>query len=273
MLVHNGSWDDAVIRLTGVEKSFQARGGTVQALRGVELTVADNEFVALLGPSGCGKTTLLRIIAGLERPEAGTVEIDGQAVRGPGLERAMVFQSFALLPWKNVLDNVAFGMRMRKVPQRAREEQARRLIETVGLAGFEKLLPHELSGGMQQRVGLARALAVQPSVLLMDEPFSALDEQSRRLLQEELVSIWEAQPKTVVFVTHSMEEAVLLADRVILMSAGPGRIVETVEIPLPRPRSKAVDDIEASKDFAEITNYLWKSLRRMHSEAGVRISQ
>jgi NitT/TauT family transport system ATP-binding protein len=254
-----------MIEIKGITKRFMGRNGEVQALQNLDLTIRDNEFLTILGPSGCGKTTLLRIIGGLERADGGEVRIDGQLVRSPGPERAMVFQGFALMPWASVLTNVAFGLEVRGVGRQAREEKARELIEFVGLKGFERMLPHELSGGMQQRVGLARALAVEPQVLLMDEPFSALDEQTRRLLQEELLGIWEKTRTTVIFITHSMEEAVLLGDRVVLMSARPGQINEIVDVPLERPRSVAVDSIESSREFAQITNHLWRSLRDMQT--------
>jgi ABC-type nitrate/sulfonate/bicarbonate transport system ATPase subunit len=186
----------------------------------------------------------------------------------------MVFQSFALMPWASVLSNVTFGLELRGVPESQRKAKAMELIEMVGLSGFEKRYPTALSGGMQQRVGLARALAVEPKVLLMDEPFGALDEQTRRLLQEELLQIWETRRTTVVFITHSMEEAVLLGDRVVLMSARPGRIEEIVPVPLPRPRSSHISSVEASPEFAEITTKLWNRLRdmqtsRRHRAAGV----
>ncbi|MEQ4714914.1 ABC transporter ATP-binding protein [Nonomuraea sp. B19D2] len=252
-----------MIEIRGLSKSFVGQdGATVDALRGVDLDVGDNEFVTVLGPSGCGKTTLLKAIAGLAPWNEGDIVIDGAPVRGPGSDRAVVFQNFALLPWATVLDNVAFGLKMRGVARAEREERARSLIAMVGLSGFEAKRPGELSGGMQQRVGIARALAVQPRVLLMDEPFGAVDEQTRRLLQEELLSIWEEHRLTVVFITHSMEEAVLLGDRVVLMSARPGRIAEIVPVSQKRPRSPDVGAAER----AEITGYLWNRLREMHQE-------
>ncbi|MFI0421604.1 ABC transporter ATP-binding protein [Spongiactinospora sp. 9N601] len=256
-----------MIEVRGLGKSYIGQdGGVVQALQDVDLTVADNEFLTVLGPSGCGKTTLLKAIAGLIPWNEGDIFIDGSPVRGPGPERSMVFQNFALLPWATVLENVAFGLQVRGVGKAERIERARALIETVGLGGFETKRPGELSGGMQQRVGIARALAVQPSVLLMDEPFGAVDEQTRRLLQEELLSIWEEHRLTVVFITHSMEEAVLLGDRVVLMSARPGRISEIVPVPLTRPRSSDVGALERSGKYVEITAYLWDRLRDMHEE-------
>jgi NitT/TauT family transport system ATP-binding protein len=257
----------SVIEIQGLSKSFVGQdGGTVEALRDVDLDVRENEFLTVLGPSGCGKTTLLKAVAGLIPWNGGDILIDGAPVRGPGPERSMVFQNFALLPWATVLDNVAFGLRMRGVGRAEREERARSLIAMVGLSGFETKRPGELSGGMQQRVGIARALAVQPQVLLMDEPFGAVDEQTRRLLQEELLSIWEEHRLTVVFITHSMEEAVLLGDRVVLMSARPGRIAEIVPVPLHRPRSHDIGALERSGQYVEITAYLWDRLRDMHEE-------
>jgi len=256
-----------VIEIDRLSKTFPARGGDapVEALKEVSLTINDGEFLTVLGPSGCGKTTLLRILAGLESHDSGEVRVDGKVVTGPGPDRAVVFQSFALLPWASVIDNVAFGLELRGVGKSERHAKAESLIQLVGLRGFEKRLPGQLSGGMQQRVGLARALAVDPEILLMDEPFGALDEQTRRLLQEELLGIWEATRKTVLFITHSMEEAVLLGDRVVLMSPRPGQIEQIVEVPLPRPRSSVVDDIEGSAEFAEITSDLWRRLRDMQT--------
>ncbi|MGP3966945.1 ABC transporter ATP-binding protein [Streptomyces sp. 6N223] len=256
-----------MIEIKGVTKTFTGReGNVIQALQGVDLTVADNEFLTILGPSGCGKTTLLRAIAGLVDADAGEITVDGEPVRRPGPDRAMVFQNFALLPWATVLDNVAFGLELRGESKAARRAKARELTELVGLAGFESQLPGELSGGMQQRVGLARALAVEPNVLLMDEPFGALDEQTRRILQEELLAIWERRRLTVVFITHSMEEAVLLGDRVVLMSPRPGRIAEIVPVDIPRPRASDVGGLERSPAFTAITSRLWESLRAMHPD-------
>jgi NitT/TauT family transport system ATP-binding protein len=265
-----------MIEITGLCKTFPGSRDSepIAALQDFTLTIEDNEFLTVLGPSGCGKTTLLRLIDGLMQWESGDILIDGEPVRGPGPDRAMVFQSFALMPWASVLSNITFGLELRGVPESQRKAKAMELIEMVGLSGFGHRYPTALSGGMQQRVGLARALAVEPKVLLMDEPFGALDEQTRRLLQEELLQIWETRRTTVVFITHSMEEAVLLGDRVVLMSARPGRIEEIVPVPLPRPRSSHVSSVEASPEFAEITTKLWNRLRdmqtsRRHRAAGV----
>jgi NitT/TauT family transport system ATP-binding protein len=254
---------DDVIQIDGLSKTFVGKDGNhVVALEDVDLTVDDNEFVTILGPSGCGKTTLLRCIAGLVDWDDGDISIDGTPVRGPGPERAMVFQSFALLPWATVLRNVTFGLELRGVDRAEREDTANELIQLVGLSGFEQSLPGTLSGGMQQRVGLARALAVNPSVLLMDEPFGALDEQTRRLLQEELLRIWEARRITVVFITHSIEEAVLLGDRVAVMTPRPGRIEEVTEVPLGRPRAGPAEYAANSRTIADLTASLWERLRQ-----------
>jgi NitT/TauT family transport system ATP-binding protein len=255
-----------VIEIRGLRKVF--RGGDrlrpLTVLEDFELTVPDEEFVCLLGPSGCGKTTLLRILAGLLGYEAGSVLVDGIPVTRPGPDRAMVFQNFALLPWADVLTNVAFGLDLRRVPQVERLETARRWIEVVGLAGFERHYPRELSGGMQQRVGLARALAVDPKTLLMDEPFGSVDAQTRRVLQEDLVRLQQEDRRTVVFVTHSMEEAVRMGDRVVLIGPRPARVVESIEVNFPRPRSA---EVRVDKDFVELKEYLWGRLQDMQQVA------
>lgn len=229
----------------------------------VDVDVAAGEFVTILGPSGCGKTTLLRVIGGLATPDSGSLLIDGAPVEGPGVDRAIVFQSFALLPWADVLTNVAFGLEVNGVSKRDREEIAAEYVRLVGLSGFERHLPKQLSGGMQQRVGLARALAVEPKTLLMDEPFGALDEQTRRILQEQLLEIWEATGKTVVFITHSLDEAIFLADRVLLMQAKPGRVAKALDVPFGRPRNR---DVEGCAEFIDMKAELWQELRLMHEE-------
>jgi NitT/TauT family transport system ATP-binding protein len=252
-----------MIEVRGLSKEFLGRDGAdsgVLAIDSLNFEVRNNEFLTVIGPSGCGKTTLLRIIAGLIPFNEGEVRIDDRPVTGPGPDRAVVFQNFALMPWADVLTNVAFGLELRGVPKADCDATAMRLVKLVGLDGFERRLPKELSGGMQQRVGLARALAVNPRILLMDEPFGSLDEQTRRLLQEQLLRIWEQERKTVLFITHSMEEAVYLGDRVMLMTPRPGRVKEIIDVPLKRPRGQ---ETEKSTTFTEIKEYLWENLRSM----------
>jgi NitT/TauT family transport system ATP-binding protein len=251
-----------MIELHDCRKAYwgQNRQAPVVALDGVDLTIQTGEFVCMLGPSGCGKTTLLKAIAGLVLPDAGLIRIDGQPVAGPGPDRAMVFQHFALLPWGDVTTNVAFGLELRGTPKAERDQKVHELLRAVGLAGFKHHFPRQLSGGMQQRVGLARALAVEPDILLMDEPFSAVDEQTRRLLQEDLLALLERSRQTVLFVTHSMDEAVRLGDRVVLMTPRPGRVRESIQVDLPRPRPP---DIDKYPRFIELKDYLWKQLRAM----------
>jgi ABC-type nitrate/sulfonate/bicarbonate transport system ATPase subunit len=255
-----------MIRVRGLSKTFATfddGGEGVFALSNIDFEVRDNEFITVIGPSGCGKTTLLRIIAGLIPYDQGEVTINGRPVTGPGSDRAVVFQNFALMPWADVLANVTFGLEIRGAAKNECQAKARELIKLVGLDGFENRLPKELSGGMQQRVGLARALAVNPQILLMDEPFGSLDEQTRRLLQEQLLGLWEHEQKTVVFITHSMDEAVMLGDRVMLMTSRPGRVKEMIDIPLRRPRLR---ELEKSSTFLEVKEYLWENLRRMQVE-------
>jgi NitT/TauT family transport system ATP-binding protein len=252
-----------MIQVRDLSKEFLGRDGAdtgLLAIDSLNFEVRDNEFFTVIGPSGCGKTTLLRILAGLIPYDGGEVSINGVPVTGPGPDRSVVFQNFALMPWADVLTNVAFGLEIRGMPKAQCEVTGRRLVRLVGLEGFERRLPKELSGGMQQRVGLARALAVNPKILLMDEPFGALDEQTRRLLQEQLLRIWEQERKTVIFITHSMEEAVLLGDRVMLMTPRPGRVKEIIDVPLKRPREH---ETEKSTTFIEIKEYLWENLRSM----------
>ena len=254
------------LELRNVQKSFPAarRGGErVAVLQDLSLAVADQEFLAIIGPSGCGKSTILRIIDGLIPPDSGEIRIDGQPVRGPGGGRAMVFQSFDLFPWRTTIQNIEFGLEMAGRPKAERCAIAREHVDLVGLQGFEDAYPHQLSGGMQQRVGIARALAVDPGVLLMDEPFGALDVQTRDLLQDELLRIWEARRKTVVFITHSIEEAIYLADRVIVFSPRPARTLQDIRIPFDRPR---VEAIKIHPTFLALRTQIWDSLR-----AGVRI--
>ena len=241
-----------MIELHNVSRSFRSRDGDeILALEDVSLAIGRNEFVTLVGPSGCGKSTLLRIVAGLILPTGGVAAIDGEAIRAPRDETGMVFQSPTLLPWASVLDNVLFPLRMMGRMARDSAERARELIRLVGLEGFEQKSPRELSGGMQQRVAICRALIHEPQVLLMDEPFGALDALTREEMTLELLRIWETRPKTIVFVTHSIPEAVLLADRVVVMSARPGRIAEIIDVPLERPRSF---DSEGQPEFQRRTH-------------------
>jgi NitT/TauT family transport system ATP-binding protein len=226
-----------MIRLHGVSRTFAGRSGTVEALRGIELEVADGEFVAVLGRSGCGKSTLLRLISGLLPTTSGEVRVSGERVTGPRRDIAMMFQRPALLPWRSVLDNVLLPVQIFGWRTAAHRERAHELLELTGLSGFEKRLPHELSGGMQQRVALCRSLIANPRVLLMDEPFSALDALTREELSGELQRIHMDNGATIVFVTHSIDEAVLLADRVVVLSPRPGRIREILDIKIPRPRT------------------------------------
>jgi NitT/TauT family transport system ATP-binding protein len=249
-----------MITISRCGKSFPSRTGRSPALviDRIDLAIREREFVCVLGPSGCGKTTLLRMLAGLVRPDEGEISIDGRVVTGPGPDRAMVFQDFALLPWADVVTNVAFGLELRGVSRDARLARAHALVAEVGLTGFEHHYPHQLSGGMQQRVGLARALAIEPSILLMDEPFGALDAQTRRGLQEDLLQLHAAERRTVVFVTHSVDEAVRLGDRIVLLSRRPARVDEIVEVELPRPRPPALDVFPR---FGELKTHLWTRLK------------
>lgn len=211
-----------------------------------------------MGPSGCGKSTFLDILAGLSKPTSGEIHIDGKLITGPDLDRGIILQGYALFPWLNVRQNIEFGLDIKGISKAERREISNKFIKLVGLDKFENRYPHELSGGMKQRVAIARALAYDPEVLLMDEPFAAVDAQTRELLQEELLAIWEKTNKTIVFITHSIEEAIFLADRVVVMSGNPGKIEEIIEINLKRPRNTV--DIRASKEFNEKQNRIWQLL-------------
>jgi NitT/TauT family transport system ATP-binding protein len=248
---------DTIVKVRGVSKFY---GTDIEALRDIDLDLPRGKLTSLLGPSGCGKTTLLKIIAGLIEPSAGTVSVDGKTVAGPGPERAFVFQDFALMPWATVLRNVAFGLELRGAARAEREKIARRYIAEVGLTGFEGKYPHELSGGMRQRVGLARALAVDAAVLLLDEPFSAVDEQNRRKFQEDLIRLRAAERKTFIFVTHSIEEAVYLSDRIVLLSPRPGRISRIVEPDI--DRSGNPDEIRRDRRYLDAVEEIWHGLRQ-----------
>ena len=236
----------AEIRLAGVKKTYQK----IQVIHGVDATIADGEFIVIVGPSGCGKSTLLRMIAGLIRPTGGRILLGEQLITAPTPDVGLVFQSPTLLPWANVLDNVLFPLRMLKELSPKNIERARELVELAGLAGFEKRMPDELSGGMQQRVAICRGLIRNPAVLLMDEPFAALDALTREDMGQQLLDLWAAHPKAILFVTHSVPEAVMLADRVVVMSARPGRIVDIVNVRLERPRFM---EMEADREFQSCT--------------------
>ncbi len=235
-------------------------GGAVVALDRITLDIYANEIACIVGPSGCGKTTLLRCLDGLVPLSAGTIRIDGEPVAGPPRNVAVVFQHFGLFPWKTVYANTAYGVKLAGLPQEEIAARVSRTLKLVGLAGFEKAYPYQLSGGMQQRVGLARALATDPDVLLMDEPFAALDAQTREILQEETLRILEEEQKTIVFVTHSIDEALLLGDRVIVLTARPGRVKQVLNVPFPRPRKLAA--IRADPAFGELRAHLWDLLRQ-----------
>jgi ABC-type nitrate/sulfonate/bicarbonate transport system ATPase subunit len=248
-----------------VSKTFHRVRGKIDspipALHDVSLQVTAGEFLCLVGPSGCGKTTLLRLMHGLLEPDSGQVLIDGDRPSTPGPHAGFVFQSFRLLPWRTVLDNVEFPLQIQSMPRLKRLARAREYLRLVGLEDFEHSYPHELSGGMQQRVGLARALALEPQILLMDEPFAALDAQTREFMQMELARIWEHLGIAIVFVTHSLDEALFLADRIVLMGPRPGTVEEVLPIELPRPRWDY--DFRASPEFLERRGYLWQRIRGM----------
>ena len=246
---------ESAVSVRNISKNY----GQVEALRNMSLEFPRGQLTSLLGPSGCGKTTLLKIIAGLLEPSSGEVEVNGVTVSGPGPDRAFVFQDFALLPWASVIRNVAFGLEMRGVAKSEREAIAEKYIKDVGLAGFEQSYPHELSGGMRQRVGLARALSVDADVLLMDEPFSAVDEQTRRKFQEDLLGLVQHENKTFIFVTHSIEEAVYVSDQIAILLPRPSRVSEII-----RPstfRDKGVDNIRRDPEYLDIVDNIWASLR------------
>ncbi|WP_036745686.1 ABC transporter ATP-binding protein [Paenibacillus sp. UNC451MF] len=251
------------IEISQLSKIYKGRTGDVTALQNTDLTIGQNEFVCVVGPSGCGKTTLLNIIAGLEEATSGSVKVDGVEVKGPGKERGVVFQQYALFPWKTVLKNVEFGLKLRGLSKQERRETAEKYLEIVGLKDFAHAYPKELSGGMKQRVAIARAYAVQPEVLLMDEPFGALDAQTRAQLQEELLKTWQTEKKTCFFITHDVEEAVILAQKVIIMSARPGRIKEIIDVDIPYPRDQAT---KLDERFVQIKNEIWSKVYREYLE-------
>jgi NitT/TauT family transport system ATP-binding protein len=263
----------SILQLRAVSKSFQAprSGRTIEALRDVSLDVRPGEFLSIIGPSGCGKSTLLSLVAGFLPPSSGEILFDGHPITGPAPERGVMFQDYALFPWRTVTENIEFGPFARGIGKRARRERAGELAALVGLAGFEDRYPHELSGGMRQRCALARLLANEPKVWLMDEPLAAVDLQTRMILQDELLKIWgdgvdNANRPTVVFVTHGIDEAVLLADRVVVLARRPGRIKAIIDIDLPRPRAA----LRSAPEVARIVDQLWKVIR---DEAAMAIAE
>ena len=249
--------DDAIVEVEGIGKTYP---GGVEALRNVSLAFPRGKLSTLLGPSGCGKTTLLKIIAGLIPHNAGEVRVNGKKIQGPGPERAFVFQDFALMPWATVLRNVAFGLELRGDPRAQREATARRYIAEVGLSGFEASHPNQLSGGMRQRVGLARALAVDSDIILMDEPFSSVDEQTRRKFQEDLLDLLRHRRKTVIFVTHSIEEAAYLSDQIALLSPRPGTVSRIIRPNVDRGRS--ADEIRRDRNYLDTVDEIWQILKQ-----------
>ena len=250
----------AFIEIKDVTHKFKAREGRpIVALDDVTFKIEKGTFLSVIGPSGCGKTTLLRIVDGLIKPSSGWVEIDGKRVNGPDKNRAMVFQDFRLLPWRTTIKNIEFGLELQGVSPKVRRNKAWQLLKLVGLEGFEKSYPHEMSGGMKQRVGLARALLIGPDIMLMDEPFGSLDAQTRELMQIDLLKLWEKDKKTVVFITHSIEEAVFLSDDIVVMSARPGRIKERISTGLAKPRWKY--DVKNTREFTEYRSGIWESLK------------
>jgi NitT/TauT family transport system ATP-binding protein len=249
----------AYIHARNVKLTFRpANRAPVRALDAFDMDVEDGEFISIVGPSGCGKSTFLNVLLGLIKPDAGEVRMHGRKITGPGSERAMVFQEFGLLPWRTVQHNIELGLELKRIAAVKRRLIAERLISLVGLAGFESHYPHELSGGMKQRVGLARALATDPEVLLMDEPFAALDAQTRDLMQVELLRIWREARKTVLFVTHQIDEAIYLSDRVLVMSKRPGRTKRVFDIKLPRPREY---EMRVTPEFNDLKLEIWNTLK------------
>ena len=250
---------DVIVKIDHVEKIYQGRSGEVVALNGVDMEIRENEFVCVVGPSGCGKSTLLNIIAGLERPTSGRVCVKGKEVVNPGSERGVIFQQYALFPWLTVKKNVKFGLKLRGVKDPELSVIADKYIRLVGLEEFGDSYPKELSGGMKQRVAIARAYAVNPEILLMDEPFGALDAQTRTQLQTELLETWEKEKKTCFFITHDVEEAIILAQRVVIMSARPGRVKEIVPVNIPYPRTQ---ETKMTKEFLDLKVHVWGQVYR-----------
>jgi NitT/TauT family transport system ATP-binding protein len=245
------------LRIEGLGKVFDAGEQSVEALRRFDLAVPEGQFVCVVGPSGCGKTTLLNVIGGLEQPTSGSVHFNLAETGQPAF--SIVFQEQGIFPWMSVLDNAAFGLTARGVPRREREQTAREVLSSMGLANFERAYPRQLSGGMRQRVNLARAFANDPQLLLMDEPFASLDEQTKLILQDDLLGIWEGSRKTVIFITHSVDEAIRLADRILVMTARPGRLKADIPVDLPRPRD--VFELQTNDEFQRIKARVWQALK------------
>ncbi|MGN0205470.1 MAG: ABC transporter ATP-binding protein [Coprococcus sp.] len=258
-----GKEGNVKVSIRNVVKKYNTRNGEMIALNGANLDIMENEFICVIGPSGCGKSTLLNIIAGLLEPTSGEVIVDGKKVEGTGVDRGVVFQQYALFPWLTVKKNVQFGLKLQGKSQQEMDAISEKYIKMVGLEKFTDSYPKELSGGMKQRVAIARAYAVNPSVLLMDEPFGALDAQTRTQLQSELLKTWQEENKTCFFVTHDIEEAIVLASRVVIMSARPGRIKEVIDIDIPHPRDQAT---KMSPRFIELKNYIWGQVYQEYLE-------
>jgi NitT/TauT family transport system ATP-binding protein len=261
----------STIEFNNVCRTFKRDGKDLLILDNVNLTVQDREFVAIVGPSGCGKTTCMRMAAGLEFPSTGSVRVSGKEVHEPGPDRAVVFQQFALFPWKTVHENIDFGLRGKGLPEQKRQEIITHYIGLMNLKGYESAYPHQLSGGMQQRVAIARAYALDPEVLLMDEPFGALDAQTRVVMQEELVKLARKNPRTVLFITHAVEEAVYLADRVVIMTSRPGKIKEILDVKTVRESERwdehqKIEDVMDLASFVHLRTRIWKSLREEHGD-------
>ena len=268
-----GAAQAARIELSGVTKRFATPSGSLfTAVRDVDMTIEPGKFCAVVGPSGCGKSTTLTMVSGLDRPSAGTVSVGGKPVDGITAGTSFMFQSDALLPWKTVLDNVALGPVFRGAPKKEAQAQAREWVRRVHLAGFEDHHPHQLSGGMRKRVSLAAALINEPSILLMDEPFGALDVQTKAMMSNELLALWEQAKPTVIFVTHDLEEAIALADQVVVMTVGPGTVKAVYDIDLPRPRG-AVQEIRFNPRFLELYHQIWESLREEVERAYARTAK
>jgi len=256
------------LALNSISMIYAQRGRRFAAIHDVSMDIDKGEFISLVGASGCGKTTLLRIVDGLIAPTAGEVRVDGQPVVRPGPDRGFVFQQDALFPWRTVLDNVIFGLEVQGKPKREALSRADDLVRLVGLSGFEQHFPHELSGGMRQRANLARALTIDPDILLMDEPFASLDAQTREIMQSELLRIWRGNKKTVLFVTHQIDEAVFLADRVVVMTTRPGQIKAILDVDIPRPRDLSV---KRTPHFLELVDAIWKMIEE-EVKAALRIT-